>query len=171
LVSAPRPGRALLLVRSARRRPRIRRVDRVKRKPLLSPNTGARTSGQRCNGASISPRASYAFALEIAGVISYLTVVHHSITASARADQGSPVSEDSQAHSVQTHQRRCENTATIEGRKSVAQSCPRRQIPTASRSSKCRLTTPPDRPRHPTSRIASASTVRTFSDAVQRRPR
>jgi Transposase, Mutator family len=75
--------------------------------------------------------------------------------ASNRADKGSPVGQDRQAHGVQTGQCRCENVATIEGRKSVAQSRPRRQIPkTASRSSKCRLTTPPDRSRHPISRIA-----------------
>src|SRR5262249_27237717 len=48
---------------------------------------------------------------------------------SNRADKGSPVGEDSQAHGVQTCQRRRENMATIEGRKSVAQSRPRRQIP------------------------------------------
>src|SRR3954449_10229191 len=49
--------------------------------------------------------------------------------ASNRADKGSPVGEDRQAHGIQTGQCRCENVATIEGRKSVAQSRPRRQIP------------------------------------------
>ena len=48
--------------------------------------------------------------------------------ASNRADEGSPAGEDRQAHGAQTGQRRCKN-ATIEGRKSVAQSRPRRQIP------------------------------------------
>ena len=48
---------------------------------------------------------------------------------SNRADEGSPVGEDRQAHGVQTGQCRCKNMATIEGRKSVAQSRPRRQIP------------------------------------------
>jgi hypothetical protein len=46
-----------------------------------------------------------------------------------RADERSPVGEDGQAYGVQTCQRRCENMATIEGRKSVAESRPRRQIP------------------------------------------
>ncbi len=49
--------------------------------------------------------------------------------ASNRENKGSPIGEDRQAHGVQTCQRRCENMATIEGRKSVAQSRPRRQIP------------------------------------------
>ena len=49
--------------------------------------------------------------------------------ASNGAHERSPVGEDRQAHGVQTGQRRCENVATIEGRKSVAQSRPRRQIP------------------------------------------
>jgi integrase len=49
--------------------------------------------------------------------------------ASNREDKGSPVGEDRQAHGVQTGQRRCENVATIEGEKSVAQSRRRRQIP------------------------------------------
>ena len=49
--------------------------------------------------------------------------------ASNGADEGSPVGEDRQAHGLQTGQRRCKNMATIEGRKSVAQSRPRRQIP------------------------------------------
>ncbi len=49
--------------------------------------------------------------------------------ASNGAHEGSPVGEDRQAHGVQTGQRRCKNMATIEGRKSVAQSRPRRQIP------------------------------------------
>ena len=44
-------------------------------------------------------------------------------------DKGSPVDQDCQAHGLQTGQCRCENVATIEGRKSVAQSRPRRQIP------------------------------------------
>jgi transposase-like protein len=54
--------------------------------------------------------------------------------ASNRADKGSPVGQDRQAHGVQTGQCRCENVATIEGRKSVAQSRPRRQIPKRHRS-------------------------------------
>jgi putative transposase len=49
--------------------------------------------------------------------------------ASNRADKGSPIGEDRQAHGVQTRQRRSENMATTEGRKSVAQSRPRGQIP------------------------------------------
>ena len=49
--------------------------------------------------------------------------------ASNGADEGSLVGEDRQAHGLQTGQRRCKNVATIEGRKSVAQSRPRRQIP------------------------------------------
>jgi hypothetical protein len=45
--------------------------------------------------------------------------------------------------------------ATIEGRKLVAESRPRRQIPKLHRGhQKCRLSTPPDRSRHPISRIA-----------------
>ena len=40
-----------------------------------------------------------------------------------------PVGEDCQAYGVQTRQRRRKNMATIEGRKSVAESRPRRQIP------------------------------------------
>jgi hypothetical protein len=48
---------------------------------------------------------------------------------SHREDKGSPLGEDRQAHGLQTCQRRCENMATIKGRKSVAQSRPRRQIP------------------------------------------
>jgi putative transposase len=43
---------------------------------------------------------------------------------SNRADKGSLVGKDRQAHGIQTRQRRCENMATIEGRKSVAQSRP-----------------------------------------------
>ena len=78
--------------------------------------------------------------------------------ASNGADGRSPVGEDRQAHGLQTGQRRGKNTATIEGRKSVAQSRPRRQIPKwPSRSSKCRHTTPPDRSRHPISCIAHDS--------------
>jgi hypothetical protein len=37
-------------------------------------------------------------------------------------DKGSPVDQDCQTHGVQTSQCRCENVATIERRKSVAQS-------------------------------------------------
>src|SRR5262249_6328826 len=48
---------------------------------------------------------------------------------SNREDERSPVGEDSQAYGVQTRQRRRKNMATIEGRKSVAESRPRHQIP------------------------------------------
>src|SRR4051812_2806854 len=41
-------------------------------------------------------------------------------------DKGSPVDQDCQAHGVQTGQCCCEDVATIEGRKSVAQSRPTR---------------------------------------------
>src|SRR5262245_55725248 len=51
---------------------------------ILSPDArGRRTRLQRRSStrSNEAARASYAFALEIAGVISYLTVVHHCITA------------------------------------------------------------------------------------------
>ena len=48
---------------------------------------------------------------------------------SNREDERSPVGEDCQAYGVQTRQRRRKNMATIEGRKSVAESRPRHQIP------------------------------------------
>jgi hypothetical protein len=59
---------------------------------------------------------------------------------SNRADQGSLVGEDRQAHGVQTRQRRCENMAAIKWRKPVAESRSRHQIKMESRSSKCPLT-------------------------------
>src|SRR5262249_23819637 len=46
-----------------------------------------------------------------------------------RADQGSSVGQDRQAHGVQTRQRRRKNMAAIKGRKPVAESRPGRQIP------------------------------------------
>ena len=48
---------------------------------------------------------------------------------SNRADKRRAIGEDRQAHGVQTRQRRRENMAAIEGRKSVAKSHPRHQIP------------------------------------------
>ena len=48
---------------------------------------------------------------------------------SNRADEGSAVAEDRQAHGVQARLRGRENMAAIEGRKPVAQGRPRRQIP------------------------------------------
>jgi putative transposase len=57
----------------------------------------------------------------------------------------------------QTGQCCCEDVATIEGRKSVAKSRPRRQIPKRHRGHQnAGSTMPPDRSRHPISRISSA---------------
>jgi hypothetical protein len=87
---------------------------------------------------------------------------------SSRADEGSPVGEDGQANGVQTCQRRRENLATIEERKSVAEkSSKASNSKTASRSSKCRLTTPPDRSRHPISPIALAKIMRHLIELAQ----
>src|SRR4029077_6675419 len=44
-------------------------------------------------------------------------------------DERSPVGEDCQAYGIQTRKRRRKNMATIEGRKSVAESRSRHQIP------------------------------------------
>ena len=60
-------------------------------------------------------------------------------------------------HSVANGQCRCENVATIDGRKSIPQSRPRRQIPKRHRGHQnAGSTMPPDRSRHPISRISSA---------------
>jgi hypothetical protein len=60
-------------------------------------------------------------------------------------------------HSVANGQCRCENVATIEGRKSIPQSRPRRQIPKRHRGHQnAGSTMPPDRSRHPISSISSA---------------
>ena len=59
----------------------------------------------------------------------FATVRHRTVRT-----KGSLVGQDRQADGVQTGQCRCENVATIEGRKSVAQSRPRRQIPKRHRS-------------------------------------
>jgi hypothetical protein len=69
--------------------------------------------------------------------------------------KGALSAKTAKLNGIQPGQCRCENVATIEGRKSVAQSRPRGQIPKRHRGhQKCRLTRPPDRSRHPISCIA-----------------
>ena len=79
----------------------------------------------------------------------FATVRHRTVRT-----KGSPVGEDCQAYGVQTRQRRRKNMATIERRNQFRKSSKASNSKTASRSSKCRHTTPPDRSRHPISRIA-----------------
>jgi putative transposase len=54
----------------------------------------------------------------------FATVRHRTVRT-----KGALSAKTAKAHGLQTGQRRCKNMATIEGRKSVAQSRPRRQIP------------------------------------------
>src|SRR5262245_18744529 len=86
------------------------------------------TSRQPLNASKESMRRMALFILNAVVHMKSASAVPPEISSrlnSARAFVG----EDRQAHGVQTRQRRSKNMATIEGRKSLAQSRPRRQIP------------------------------------------
>ena len=71
------------------------------------------------------------------------------------ADQRIAVAQDRQAHGVQARLRRRQNLAAVEGRKPVAESRPRHQIPKRRRGHRSAgSAAPPDRPHHPKSCIA-----------------